>query len=70
VIFDTASAHQYDSWTDNDLVRAIKLDPDCKDEYLTELAERRAERARMKDATDALDADIAAKIKELTNGNT
>lgn len=52
--FDTASAHQFDSWTDNDLYRAIE-NPEIQEpgpardaeltEYVEELRRRAAARA-------------------------
>lgn len=43
--YDSPSAHQYDSWTDQDLYRAVELDPTCAPEYVAELNARRAARA-------------------------
>jgi hypothetical protein len=50
--FDTASMHQFESWTDADLYRAIKTEPEGPGqaeaiaEYVEELRARAAARAR------------------------
>jgi hypothetical protein len=51
-IFDTASAHLFDSWTDKDLYRAIDNPERPGDEaeiaeYVEELKKRQAERERL-----------------------
>ncbi len=68
--FRADSMDLFDSWTDADLVRAVDLDPGSKDEYVAELAARAVARAELQAQTDKLQADVAAKIRELLHGRT
>lgn len=68
--FNADSMSDFSSWTDADLVRAIPLDPECKAEYVAELASRAIARETLKKQTDAVQADVAAKIKELLHGHS
>ncbi len=66
--FDTADAHVYDSWTDNDLYRAIDSPENAEDgerreaeiaEYVAELKTRKAAR----EAQAAREAELRSKYQ-------
>ncbi len=47
-------SQDYSSWTDADLFRAIKADPDSAEEYAQELRQRKADRAEQAKLEDEL----------------
>lgn len=69
-IWDADSMTDFSSWTDADLVRACETDPECKQQYVDELAARAIARAKLAEQTNRLQADVAAKVKELLDGGT
>jgi len=65
---NAGSMSDFSSWTDADLVRAVELDPDHRQTYIDQLAVRAIARTQLQAATDAVQAGVSAKIKELLDG--
>ena len=66
--WDAGSITVLDSWYDSELVLATETDPECKAEYIAELARRAVARAQRQEQANKIQADLVTKIKELLNG--